>query len=395
MAEYSITRLDSVDDGADASPWHRFRVTKDGEQFCQGRIRASRSLMHCGSMRSIDWDVVFDTLLLGELEARFAADLVNESDGAVDVVLSGAEAEQTILELAAGGKRCKWLVADDGKGDFCTATPDHREPTTPPLCGTCEMPDSRVVCSALVHPTVRFQGGMTIGGSNGAVTVDSSRTIDQAYCRAYLQSQNWELCHASGQECWRRLVPGVLSAPLMSPDSPRRLIDAIPYLRLAYADRFGAKPSVFWPPIDERSVAMILAPCGSAMELQQHISALDTLVTRMQPHPQLLQARQLDSEGRKVGSISALARVLEDRCGGDALPHVQRLRALNRARNSYPVHPHSGELQQALRVLGVGRYPPEDWQSAWWQIATSLEESLTAIRLAVQTGSDEIEDSDS
>ena len=382
MSEYRMESVEPQDDGEDATPWRRLRVTRNGALFCFARIRMTGSLNAAGSLATVDRVTLFDTILVSEVEARLAAGLLEEGQGPLDVVLDW-EDEGRVLSAATRPKDCKWLLPDQVKGDLCGAGKAGPDPTTPPLCATCDLPDSRVVCSALVHPAIQYNAGMSMLVGEDAVVVDPSRSIERAHCRVRLQMQDWQLCHASGNRCWHRLVFDGSSIPAADPEAPRRLTDAIPYLRLTYADRFGVKPSAFWPPIDERSVATMLAPCASATDLQHHVTALDTLITRMQPHGQLEEDRR--KEGGTIGSITALGRVLEDRCGGDGLPYIGALRALHKSRNSYPAHAHSDDLQQAMRDLGLSKYPPDDWQTAWWQVATSVEQALTAIRVAIQS----------
>lgn len=140
--------------------------------------------------------------------------------------------------------------------------------------------------------------------------------------------------------------------------------------------------------MDERAVAAVLGDCTTAEEFHQAVAALDAAITRIQPHGQLAPERQVEGDTR-VGSLVALGRVLEGHCGGADMGGVPRLRALHAARNSYPAHPGSEDLASAPRTLGVDRYPPRDWQLAWWQVTATVAEAIADIRGALQTSGEE------
>lgn len=387
MTEYRLSMMDDFDEpGADASPYVRFRIS-EGEAIGVARARVSRAAMALGSLQSLDWRRVLSLAVLQEAESQLSAGLLTRDDGADLTLEYGAYNEELLTELAGGLKQCEWRRSAEPRGSLCVATgAGGSEPTSIPLCESCEMPDARWICSALVHPETKYQGGVGVYSGGSGFSSDPHRMVRRAFCEVHVQQQDWTKCQAGGgRECWHRVVRDGTGYPKPESGAPARLVDEIPYLRLAYGERFGTKPSKFWPSIDERTVASILTDPTTAPEFQQRISAVDALITRMAPAAQLDSARRVDEQGHRVGSIIALARVLEDQCGGAALPFVERLRALHKARNSFPAHPHSDDLASALRTLGVAQYPPFAWQLAWWQVTASLVEALAAVRIALQT----------
>ncbi len=387
MTEYRITMREQWQQpGADASPYIRFYIA-DGEAIGTAAIRVSGTAQALGALRDIDWQHVLSIAVLEEAENQLEAGVLSREAGADLKMELGSYDEEFIIELARQPKRCQWQRPAHPRGKLCTATASGKpEPTTSPLCASCEMPDARLVCSALVHPTTKYQTGVGFIPAEGEGFVsDPARGIERAYCELRLQPQEWSQCQPwSGKECWHRIVEAGTKPPRPDEAAPRRLVDEIPYLRLAYAEHFQTKGSRFWPGVDERAVASVLTDCATAADFQQRLASLDALITRMEPQAQLEPSRRVGEKGNKIGSLTALGRVLEDRCGGGALPHVERLRALRKARNSFPAHPGSDDLPTALRSLGIEHYPPRDWKVAWWQVAASVAESVAAFRVVIQ-----------
>jgi hypothetical protein len=377
---------DYLEPGTDFSEYKRFRVFAGNDNVGIVRARVARSAMMSGSLADINWPRFLTLAVLEETEAGLIAGAMPDGqDVTLDLSYDWDDAEY-ILNLAGGLKQCEWRRPAESRGSVCTAAkPSDPEPTTQALCQFCELPDSRFVCSGLVHPVVKYSGGVGVyvDGGEGAPS-EPGRYIEEAYCEVSVAGGAWSGCVPWQRDCWYRMVETGRTPPRADESSPRRLIDEIPYLRLTYADHFTIRGSEFWPNADERAVAEILHVCLSPEDFHRSVAALDTVITRMDPCPQLSEERRTQ-DGTKVGSIVGLARVLEDRCGAPNLSVVEQLKALHRVRNSYPAHPRSDDLTAALRTLGIDHYPPHDWRLAWWQVAATVAEAITDIRLAIQT----------
>lgn len=342
--------------------------------------------MAIGDFQKCDWSSVLSIALLDEIEGRLEAGILALKPG-----LHRSEyapgSEGLLLQIAKGVKTCEWQRPTEPRGKLCAATAGQPEPTTTPLCATCEMPDSRLVCSALVHPVTKLNPGIGCYVDEPIVT-DPSRNIEDAFCEMHLQLQSWAECRPwSGKECWHRVVMTGLPVPAPDDLAPRRAVDEIGYLRLVYADRFGLTKraaAAFWPRSDESAVNALRDECHSLPEFKTHVVALCEILLAMKPHDQLPVDKRTGDDKRPVNGITALGRVLEDRFGGAGLTGMAYLRALNTARNRFS-HAESKELVDALRVLGVTTYPPRSWQIAWWQVAASVAEGLADVRASMQS----------
>jgi len=215
---------------------------------------------------------------------------------------------------------------------------------------------------------------------------ESYRQVVNVRCEAAGDVGAGASCRPGGRECWRRTVATGRPAPRPNPDSPRRVVDEIGYLRLVYADRFElgrGKTKEFWPKSDESAVNSLRNPCTGLPDFRAHVVALCQMLLAMKPHGQLPAERQKSTGGHTVNGITALSRVLDDRFAGAGHSSMVMLEALNEARNRFS-HNNQKELVAALRTLGVSYPPTGSYEVAWWQVAASVADGLAQIRTAIQ-----------
>lgn len=362
--EYRITAEERIpNSGEDRTPRYQFNITGGrNETVCS--IHALGSLKACGSLSEIDWEEVLSMVAIDQIERTLLADAL---DWSINPYRWEVSDEETILNVDRVSKLCDMRLPAKPRGFLCAATETgDPEPTTLPLCMTCDMPDARLVCSGLVHPVTTLSKAdadtLSLSG-NSATAADNvgfKRSVTRAFCEAHPESQDWKKCRPWLRGCWYRIVDTSEAAP--SPDSaaPRRIVDEVGYLRLVYADRFRVKASEFWPNRDPSAYAVLLDDsCTSPRQFAHNIVVLDDVLSAMNPHEQLAEDRR--KNGSRVNGITAMGRVLEDCIDGTDCSYVKPLQALKTVRNSFS-HQPGAKLLEALGTLGVQSYPPHDWQ---------------------------------
>ena len=387
MTEYRLTAGQRVPDseGEDRTDLFSFRVT-DHTGADAYSAHATRSLAAYGSLAEVNWRDVLSILAIDQIERGLLAGALTPVPGLHRWVVDD---EATVLRVANAPKQCELRRPAATRGLVCLATESgNPEPTTLPLCATCEMPDARLVCSGLVHPATEYdEGGVlayvsTPDDAGPSLSTSPSRRLKTAFCEVDLDARDWAGCLPWTKDCWYRVVDTSENAPAADSGAPRRIIDEMGYLRLVYAERFRVGAKEFWPTSEPSAYAALLDLCSSRKHFERHLVILDDVVNGMKPHGQLTEERR--KNGGRINGVTALGRVLEDRIDGADASYVAPLRALKTIRNSFS-HEPSPELLTALRTLGVEPYPPRDWEMAWWQIAASVAQALEATRLALQT----------
>lgn len=378
MAEYRITADEPREvPGADASPYTVFRV--NGEPETVVRARVTRDAMKLGHFEGVDWGRVLALGALVEMEGRLRVGLLPTGEEGGLTIQYGSYDDDAILEIVSSLKDCRWQRQARAGGKVCVATPKGRpEPTTAPLCQRCAIPDSRLICSGLVHPATVWG----VDATKGSAYSNDTRVLSNALCEVHLEPQKWDDCVPWGNRaCWHRIIDVGQSTTDPDRNAPRHIIDEIGYLRLVYADRFQIKVGKFWPASEGSAYAALLDPCDSSALFERHVVVLDDILSSVKPHAQLAPDRRGD--GTAVNGVTALGRVLEDRVDGADASYVERLQGLKTARNSFS-HERRKELIAALRSLGVDQYPPRSWDMAWIQVTSSVAEALSGIRTALQ-----------
>jgi hypothetical protein len=381
MVDHVITyRGIAPNRGEDTTDLVVYDMTTQDERFSVSAL-ASRDAELSGRLRGADVMALLRQAALEEIEARLAAGFYpRDWDSAgVRTTLTYDTEEVPVLEaLLDIPKGCLWLEAAEPRGHVCTATrPGGFMETTPALCGACEMPDTSLVCEALVFPEVD-------------ASLDSegrSRHIMDVQCEADQSIGRGAGCVPGGKECWRRSITTGRPTSHSDSSAPRRVLDEIGYLRLVYADAFSltrSEAEAFWPMSGEGAVSSLRDPCRTVTDFRTRVVTLCEILLKMKPHQQLAEDRRMGDD-RQVNGITALQRVLEDRFAGAARDGAELLRELTAARNRFS-HDDRKELLAALRALGVTSYPPQSTEVAWWQVAASVADALGQIRSAMQSG---------
>jgi hypothetical protein len=229
-----------------------------------------------------------------------------------------------------------------------------------------------------MHPVIDSIEGM--GG------VSQRSVVSFPLCNIGENPGDGQKCHIGGLECARWVVESRTTFPDPPPDVDRRAADEIDYFALVYRDRYGSK--VLTIP-QARSVSELFGECEDAKDFQHRVAALADLLARLDPYNELDEDARVDENGKRVGPMVALERLME-RDHPEAVQAVGTLRRIPDARNSFPIHTRSEGLLGALGDLGVD-FPANDWRIAWRQVLTAFWSRLQEVRTAIQTSSREEE----
>jgi hypothetical protein len=106
--------------------------------------------------RGLDYSPLMRLAGVTEIERRLAAGELpreNPDEGYIEILYTSDRGEE-LAALNASAKQCTWQVRVARDGLECDATPVGQERvTTLATCGACGLPDSRLLCSNLRHPT--------------------------------------------------------------------------------------------------------------------------------------------------------------------------------------------------------------------------------------------------
>lgn len=294
--------------------------------------------------------------------------------------------ELFLLLPRIGNKNCDYQQPF-GRDLMCTATsPDDQTasqtwngrrvaPTSRAICRECALPESDVLCSNLLHPTVK---------SNLMASGATRRRVLSVMCdlgRAEAVADVSE-CRAGGHACWERHV--VAEPAAAEPVSPLGLPEQLDVLDAYWRLSFGKKHHLL-DLTTATGAASLALPCGSRAEFESRLSALADILDKLTVDDTLLPHMTDEDKADKIkGSLDALQIALHHKL--PARRHastdkaVQHLRRVRQARN---IMQHgiarNGGLTSKLREIGIHDAPP-NWEGAWTAIRAQTADALSAIR---------------
>lgn len=256
--------------------------------------------------------------------------------------------------------------------------------TSRAICRECALPDSDVLCSNLLHPTVK--GNLMASGFTRrrvlSVICDLGR--DEAVADV-------SECRAGGHACWERHVLAEPAA--VEPVSPLGLPEQFDVLDAYWRLFFGKKHRLLDLTTATGAASLALA-CGSRAEFESRLSALADIIDKLRVDDALLPPMADEDKADKIkGSLDALQIALHHKL--PAQHHastdtaVQRLRRVRQARN---ILQHGiardGGLTSKLREIGIHDAPP-NWEGAWNAIRAQTADALSAIRNELRSALDD------
>lgn len=278
--------------------------------------------------------------------------------------------EMPVLKQAILSRHCAFQ-GKTARGLICDAASDSDAlggKTSDALCLACNLPDDRVRCTILQHPSIT--GVQTTGGKR--------RVVNGAFCGIKTGNFDPAQCRPGGNECWRMIVDHSPVFGDIPADIGERAIDELTFLNLAFKAAFGR---TLLRINDPRTVAGILLRCVSAEEFTTRVASVADALNNFDP------GEVLDAKGKAMqGPLNRLKGLLErEKCLLDDGP-IQVLRRVVDIRNSFPIHSGNEKFIIACRELGL-EYPPVDWEKAWNRIRYHFWASLRALRQMIPTSS--------
>jgi len=262
-----------------------------------------------------------------------------------------------------------WCAAASASDTTASLTIGGRAaaPTSVPLCAGCDLPDVRLRCSHLMHPSV---------------------TATRVFGGGHERSLGWALCDRGHQDlvtaaprkcvpdvghpCWERQVG---TPAMVIPESldPLALTDALDHFDDVWRLAFGV-PILRLP--SGTDAALLSQPASTRAELVDRVRALAEVLGRLSVSDDLLPADVPDEHRR--GSLNRVESALRGRSASTAIPPitdaVAQLRRILRLDSAYS---HStGELPSLWPQFGMSN-PPRQWAEAWRAVQHT---AITALR---------------
>ena len=257
-------------------------------------------------------------------------------------------------------------------------------PTSRAICRGCALPESDVLCSNLLHPTVT--GDLRASGST--VRRVLSVVCDLGRSEAVSDVSR---CEAGGHACWQRHVAAEPAAA--EPVSPLGLPEQFDVLDAYWRLSFGKKLRLL-SLTTATGTASLALPCGSRAEFESRLSALADIIDKLKVDDTLLPPMTEEDKAEKIhGSLDGLQIVLQHKLS--ARHHasidkaVQSLRRVRQARNimQHGVNTDGG-LTAKLRQIGIHDAPP-NWEGAWNTVRAQTADALGAIRNELRSALDD------
>lgn len=257
------------------------------------------------------------------------------------------------------------------RGLICSAQGDKDYldgQTTTALCQTCNLPDTDLLCSHLVHIKV------------SAPADKKKRRVEWAICD---KGEQFELdrvgeCLPGKKQCWEKLFIAKQVKENMPDDLPAALIDELDFCNLAFKEVYKKR---LIEPKQFRSTKYLITDCPDHSEFMLKVAALADLVGQFSTNEVLSKKH----EEKAQGTVSALDRLmaLDYKMAGSSA--IRRLRFIIDLRNSFPIHTTSKDLISACRGLGFD-YPPTSWTEAWQKVLFAFYTTIKEIREILMTG---------
>ncbi|HXZ66576.1 MAG TPA: hypothetical protein VEH05_17695 [Streptosporangiaceae bacterium] len=241
-------------------------------------------------------------------------------------------------------------------------------PTSRPICYECDLPDSSLICSHLLHPaTMGFEPPYSRRVARAICDLGRSEIADPANCRL------------GGHSCAQRILEleGTTRIPQLSALSVPESLDVLDaHWRLAFGKsrRLLTLSTLTGP----SSLSM---DCTSRAEFESRLSSLSATIDRLKVDDDLI-PDETPAE-RTRGSLNRLEICLTHKLPPEQHQSVrnaiQVLRRIHQARSSDQHGLAKGGLTEALARLGITDAPP-NWKGAWDTIRARTTDALTAIR---------------
>jgi hypothetical protein len=296
-----------------------------------------------------------------------------------------------LIDLVGGDslvKRCAYQLSL-GRDLLCTAASIDDEtvtaeigyrraaPTSRPICADCHLPDSRFLCSRLIHPQVVGKDYVPTGRKRIVLTAfcdDGQPGISQI-----------DRCRAGGHGCWRlEIEPPTVTPPQQS---PLTLPEAFDFLDAVWRLAFGKERRLIRL-FNFGDAAGLAMACETHAEFEGRVSDLADALDKLNVPDDLLPTSATGQD--REGSLNRLAACLKHQGAVDrdavesAVGTLQLIRGLRHTTQ----HSGMGEAQpRILRELGLGALVPE-WPALWDGLRARAVEALLVLRTQIRRVAD-------
>lgn len=339
--------------------------------------------------------VRYGTRLMEATVREMQADGLQPDGGEIVWRLTEEDLDDLYLLLPLVGAKICDYQQPFGRDLMCTATaPSDKTavqtwngrlvaPTSRAVCSGCALPESDILCSNLLHPSVNgmlFASGQT------------RRDLLSAMCDLGRNELNDDVsrCRAGGHACWERHV--IAEPASAQPVSPLGLPEQFDVLDAYWRLRFGSRQHL----IDLHTVtgaASLALGCSSRADFESRLSALADIIDRLVVDDALLPAMTEDERKAQIkGSLDklkvALLHQLPAEHSAGIEQGVRTLRKVRQARNAIQHGTaRDGGLTARLRELGIHDAPP-NWEGAWDTIRVQVSDAVSALRNELRSAVD-------
>ena len=257
-------------------------------------------------------------------------------------------------------------------------------PTSRAICRACALPESDVLCSNLLHPTVT--GDLRASGL-------TMRRILSVMCdlgRSEAASDVSQ-CQAGGHACWQRHV--VAEPAAAEPVSPLGLPEQLDVLDAYWRLSFGKRLRLL-DLTTATGTASLALPCGSRAEFESRLTALADIIDKLKVDDALLPAMTEEEKQEKInGSLDKLHISLQYKLPACHHASIDKaVKSLRRVRQARNIMQHGvtadGGLTAKLRQIGIHDAPP-NWEGAWNTVRAQTADALSTIRNELRSALDD------
>lgn len=248
------------------------------------------------------------------------------------------------------------------------------EPTSLPLCQTCDMPAAEVVCSDLTHPRVKHT----------ATHSSIERSVERALCNGGNQSNlddDVSKCKLGGHACASRRVFEIVTdtPPVDGPAFAESLDSLDDSWRLAFG-----KASRLVRVSRAGEIAGLMKPVADADGFRARLSDLADVMKNLDIPDQLLPPENRPGKDQPLQRLkAALESKAPDRTA-EIRRAVETLQKVNAIRTGFQ---HSGDAAtkraRAFAALGLA-YPPASHAQLWAKILGLVHDALATLRGVVR-----------
>jgi hypothetical protein len=258
-------------------------------------------------------------------------------------------------------------------GLYCIAA-KQPAPTTLHACdSTCDLPDTRLLCSGFVHLE------MAMAATFPPAPIAAGRICEKGQQKRIEEAKI--RCTPGGHDCWHRLVE-LAPEPHEASLHPLALNEALDFLGWVWRAKFAKSQTKLIRLASSAAAAEVSQPCSTADAFRSRMNALADLLDSLKIDGALMPA-----PGQTKGTLNRLLAALREALPQDEFERaevaIKALRSVVAIRTGLHHSDAGHDAPAAARTLGLD-WPPADWGSAWEQIRDCAARAVRDVRQAIQ-----------